>query len=166
MGLDMYLSATKYVSGAEYRRDSEGNLEKVANPAFNTLLEAIDLAAGDVREDLPSATVSITVAYWRKANAIHQWFVVECGEGEDNCKPYDVSREQLMELRDLCRQVILNPEKGEDILPTADGFFFGSTEYDEWYMEEVKATVELLDGILENPKFEFGGWDFEYRASW
>jgi hypothetical protein len=166
MGLDMYLSATKYVSGADYKRDGEGNLVKEANPLYAALLEATGLSADEVREDLPSATVSITVAYWRKANSIHQWFVVNCGEGEDNCKPYDVTREQLLELRDLCREVILDPERGEDILPTASGFFFGSTEYDEWYMEEVKNTADILDGILSNPKFEFDSWYFEYRASW
>jgi hypothetical protein len=166
MGLDMYLSATKYVYGADFLRNGEGSIERVPNPAFDTLIEAIGLAAGDVREDLPSATVSVTVGYWRKANAIHQWFVDNCGEGEDNCKPYDVSREKLLELRDLCREVILKPESGGDILPTASGFFFGSTEYDEYYLEQVEETVELLDSILNNPKFEFGDWNFEYQASW
>jgi hypothetical protein len=151
MGLDMFIWGKQRLWGIS---DESEELQDKVSSLFPEL--------GDAKVNV----VEAEVAYWRKANAIHQWFVVECGEGEDNCKPYDVSREQLMELRDLCRQVILDPEKGEDILPTESGFFFGSTEYDEWYMEEVKATVELLDGILENPKFEFGGWDFEYRASW
>lgn len=46
------------------------------------------------------------VIYWRKSNQVHNWFVVNAQDGEDNCQPHSVSREQLEELRDLCRAVL------------------------------------------------------------
>ena len=48
------------------------------------------------------------VGYWRKANAIHAWFERKCGEGEplDNCKEYYLNKEDLIELRDLCKKVL------------------------------------------------------------
>ena len=39
------------------------------------------------------------IAYWRKANAIHGWFVRNCADGVDECQPIAVSREALNHLR-------------------------------------------------------------------
>lgn len=166
MGLDMYLSARKYVSGANYTRDAENNLVKTYTPEFEMLLSTMGLSTDEVRDDVPSAEIEFTVGYWRKVNAVHMWFVNNCADGEDNCKPVRVDREQLVELRDLCREVLLDNGKAEDLLPSASGFFFGSTEYDEWYLQGLEETVEILDKVLGNPRFEFDGWDFSYCASW
>lgn len=48
------------------------------------------------------------VAYWRKANAIHDWFASHCApDGElENCEDYLVTKEQLIELRDTCEKVL------------------------------------------------------------
>lgn len=166
IGLDMYLSARKYLSGANYTRDAEDNLVKHYNPDYELLLGVVGLTAGDAREDVPSAQVEVTVGYWRKVNAVHIWFVDNCANGEDDCRPASVSRDQLVELRDLCREVSLDHDKAEDLLPSASGFFFGSTEYDEWYFQGIEETIEMLDRILANPRFEFDSWDFQYQASW
>lgn len=48
----------------------------------------------------------------------------------------------------------------EELLPTASGFFFGGTEYDQYYIEDVKHTVEVLETALK----ESG--DYYYSASW
>lgn len=103
------------------------------------------------------------VGYWRKANHIHNWFVENVQKGVDDCKPYWVEREQLKELLDVCRRVLNDPSLAESLLPTSRGFFFGSDEYDEWYMDGVKYTIELLEEIL---KVEHRGVYFEYESSW
>ena len=73
-------------------------------------------------------------------------------------------RDKLIELRELCLSVIRQPVSAVDTLPTQPGFFFGSYEYDEWYMEDLKLTVKQLDAILDSTK---DVWvDFIYRASW
>jgi hypothetical protein len=101
--------------------------------------------------------------YWRKANAIHKWFVENIQGGEDNCQRYYVEREQLVELRDLCAKLCTQREMAEETLPTADGFFFGSTEYDEWYWNDIEGTVQGLDKALQ--AFD-DKWQFHYRSSW
>ncbi len=186
MGLDMYLRAEKYVSGYEFYGE-----ERVEQ--YKSIVESLG-ATALADPNTPSLTVSITVAYWRKANQIHQWFVDNVQGGEDECRPHDVLREQLAELRDLCKEILeagtvtekvavstltedgkieerqqdaeaLSPAgiaKAEELLPTQSGFFFGGTEYDHWYVEDLKSTVEQIDRVLEAPD----EWWFKYQSSW
>ena len=110
-------------------------------------------------------TIIAEAMYRRKANAIHRWFVENAQGGEDNCERYYVSREQLLKLRDLCANLCTQKVEAlaEDSLPTTDGFFFGSTEYDEWYWNDIENTVKGIDTALET----FGdGWHFHYQSSW
>jgi hypothetical protein len=37
-----------------------------------------------------------------------------------------------------------------ELLPTQSGFFFGSTDYDEWYFNDVKEVLSWVDGVLDN----------------
>ena len=97
MGLDMYLRASKYVSGYDFR-GSEDVAEYKGLVATFKVDEYVD-------PHTPSANVEFTVAYWRKANHIHQWFVDHVQGGVDECQEAYVTREQLTELRDLCAQV-------------------------------------------------------------
>mgnify|MGYP000432712481 FL=1 len=159
MGLDMYLSARKYISGVDY---SAGFEKPVMPIEFRTLLDVAGLDDDDIRKDLPSGRIEVTVAYWRKVNAIHNWFVSNCADGEDDCRPMYVSRERLLELLDVVKEAIA--EKDADLLPPSSGFFFGSTDIDEWYWKDLEATRDTIQGILDNPKL--ADWDFEYQASW
>jgi hypothetical protein len=164
MGLDQYLYARKYVSSTDHSRDADGNYITTENEEFAQILKAMDISTDEVREDHPSVNIELSVGYWRKANAIHNWFVNEVQGGEDNCQDYYVSREQLIELRDLCQQVIDNPEDAEQLLSTQVGSFFGTYEYDEWYFGSLKDTTQIIDKVLNNSKFD--GWDFKYTSSW
>lgn len=168
MGLDMHLYANKYVFGSKYKRDEEGNFETSDNPELDTIINVVGLSREDLDEEYPSATISVKILRWRKANAIHQWFVDNVQDGEDDCKEYYVGRDNLESLLETLGEVIKAKEAGEaddstlkDILPTAGGFFFGGTEYD-W--SEVHRTYEALKKILSNPKFD--NFDFEYTSSW
>lgn len=104
---------------------------------------------------------STEIGYWRKANAIHRWFVENCQGGEDNCATYGVNHEELKELKRVCEKVLQKPEEAEDLLPTQSGFFFGPTEYDEWYIQDLKDTIEIIDWALTQD-FDY----FEYHSSW
>jgi hypothetical protein len=101
------------------------------------------------------------VGYWRKANAIHKWFVDNTQDGEDNCQESDVSIQQILVLYNLCKKVIKNPEKYNELLPMQEGFFFGSTEYSDYYLEYVKDTKKILKKCLNNPLERY-----QYQASW
>ena len=104
---------------------------------------------------------STEIGYWRKANAIHRWFVENCQDGEDNCATYTVVHEELKELKRVCEEVLQRPQEAEDLLPTQSGFFFGPTEYDEWYIQDLKDTIEIIDWALTQD-FDY----FEYHSSW
>ena len=154
MGLDMYLYASKYTSPAEWRPEDE-------RKKFKEILKAID-GEKFVDTDLPSVTVDLKVGYWRKANQIHQWFVDNVQDGNDNCAEYYVDRDKLIELRELCKLALKDKGKAEELLPTQSGFFFGSTEIDEWYFQDVNATIEIINRCLEMPDT----WTFKYQSSW
>lgn len=154
MGLDMYLSAKKYMSKYFDPADVE-RIEKINDIFGVTGVEDGDYGAEEVK---------FRIAYWRKANQIHQWFVDNCQEGIDECQETWVSREQLQELIDICKQVLADNSKAEELLPTQSGFFFGGTDYDEWYLGDLKYTVERFEKILADPAFAKA--DFYYQSSW
>ena len=60
--------------------------------------------------------------------------------------------------------IITNPELAAKLLPTQSGFFFGGTDYDEYYMEDVKYTFELLPKIISETDFD--KQVISYRSSW
>ena len=156
MGLDMYLSAKRYLS----HHFNDGDAEK--QEAIQKLFPELAGKSGRWGDASPVKEVSVEAGYWRKANQIHDWFVREVQGGEDNCAPYYVSREQLLELKKLCEEVLKNRKRASELLPTASGFFFGGTDYDDWYFSDLEATIRILDDALSLPE----SWDFEYRSSW
>lgn len=188
MGLDMYLTKEIYVG---------------ANYDWNNVKGKIEITQNDKKLpiDLSKVTYIVEhVGYWRKANAIHKWFVDNVQNGVDDCREYDVDIGQLKQLLGLCnsvikkvkyknelievkntptedgciieyknKKVIKNPEELSKILPTTSGFFFGNTEYDEYYIEDIYSTIGILENAIKD--FEKAAKDriiidFKYRSSW
>ena len=156
MGLDMYLKGKRYISN----HFNDGDSERAE--AIQKQFPELEGLAGRWGDASPVTGVDIDVGYWRKANAIHDWFVKNVQGGEDECRPHHVSREDLTALKDVCEQVLANKKLARDLLPTASGFFFGSTEFDQYYFQDLEQTVEIVDRCLALPL----AWDFEYRSSW
>ena len=104
-----------------------------------------------------------SLAYWRKVNQVHGWFVRECGEGVDECQQIDVPIPKLIELRQLCKNILADNSIAESVLPTVGGFFFGNYEYDEWYFRGIEETYFQLDKVL---KELHEGDEVIYQASW
>lgn len=103
------------------------------------------------------------VAYWRKANQIHAWFVNYIQDGEDDCGSYQVTPAQLEYLITDCKTALSGHSKAESILPSQAGFFFGSTNYDEGYFEDLEDTVKMLQTVLLELK---DGEELFYQSSW
>jgi hypothetical protein len=137
MGLDMYLTAERYFWFDEKKPVIDGH---------------------------EIQSVRAEAIYWRKANQIHNWFVEQIQNGEDECQEHSVGREKLVELRSLCKEAISNPDKAQEILPNIAGFFFGATHYNEWYIRDLEHTIEGIDRILTD--FPAEKWEFHYRSSW
>jgi hypothetical protein len=161
MGLDMYLRARKYT----YRRDLMTDTPSEAYKSITSVLPV-----GLVEEDgFTGAEVTATIAYWRKANQIHSWFVRNVQEGRDNCENYPVPVAKLDELLQLVTKVLDNHTKeyAHKYLAPEQGFFFGTYEVDEWYWEQLEYTKKRLTEIL---KIHHANLDqniyYEYQSSW
>jgi hypothetical protein len=141
MGLDMYLYAREYL--ADYDWYPEEVREKYNNVIKTTEGDSLQY------EGARNLIVEYEAMYWRKANAIHGWFVDNIQDGEDDCKRYPVSVENLKELVEVCQYVLANPNEAEEKLPTRSGFFFGGEQYDDWYFNNVEATVERLNKVID-----------------
>jgi len=156
MGLDMYLSKKTYI-GANYEHR-------------NVDLK-IDVKIGDKEIKINPKKVSYILeeaAYWRKSNHIHAWFVENCQGGEDDCEHYDVSTAQLKELIALCKEVLEKKDEAfsEANLPTQEGFFFGGTEYSEYYYSDLEDTIKMLTEAIADVDENDFNVDFEYHSSW
>ena len=103
------------------------------------------------------------VGYWRKANAIHAWFIDNVQDSQDNCGDYDVTREQLTELLNTVNTVLSDLSKAKALLPTRQGFFFGFYDYDDWYIENLNDTVKIIEKALTLVE---EGWTISYYSSW
>ena len=163
MGLDMYIYTQKWIPFRKSSEDEKGNED------FNKLVELTEINdLVDKERGYISAYSKVQVGYWRKANAIHKYFVDNCADGEDDCREMDVERETLEKLRDICKELSLSKdvERAAELLPPQGGFFFGSTNTDEWYFSNVEYTYNLLEKILEKISDEDYNYEFIYRASW
>lgn len=161
MGLDMYLSVRKYVPRIDYNKVQAG-ADPEPTQEFDNLVSQLGVADLIDEHSWTGMTVEVPVAYWRKVNAIHAWFVNNCADGVDECQPIRVSPDRAQELLELCNQVISNPEQAMKLLPTQAGFFFGGTDVDEWYMEGIKYTADVLRKLLSASNVD----SVIYQASW
>lgn len=174
MGLDMYLYAKKYIGD-----ESVDAISKLAN---TTNLPTPEWSK--------SISVEKLVGYWRKANAIHGWFVDEIGNGVDECQVMFIDRERLEKLRNDCIVALANPSREYQIedqkvvyllcdylnsletpidpatyespINPTDGFFFGGSERDDYYYFQLEYTINLVSSLLELDD----SYSFNYQASW
>lgn len=158
MGLDMYLTRRTYVKNWDHQPVEDRHTITVGGP----MADYIDTSkVCEIVED---------VAYWRKANAIHQWFVDNCQDGIDDCRDAYVDMAQLEELYLLCKTLLTSRdlEEAQSFLPPQAGFFFGPTDDPEWYWYWLEETVEQLDSIITSarPEDDLLRVSYYYRSSW
>jgi hypothetical protein len=104
------------------------------------------------------------IASWRKANAIHKWFVDNVQDGVDDCGEYKVTKEHLIQLQNTCNEILFDHNLAEVLLPTQSGFFFGNTNYDDWYYNDLAETVRIIDEILKTKPYCLD--ELYYSSSW
>jgi hypothetical protein len=186
MGLDMFLQKRSYVKNWEHMDKSE---------LHTVMVKRGSKKRPDIKPERVSYVIE-EVAYWRKFNALHGWFVNNLANGVDNCQEIYVSNENLKELHEtlLKAQEILNnanvvetPQKdwngSEYIVKTFDcenelnelgfaptkGFFFGSQNISSYFKEAVDNTaIEIGNILAEIEENEKNGFssDYYYQASW
>jgi hypothetical protein len=190
MGLDMYLD--KCSNKAWPHRDVNVDDLQTNDPELYNILKPMLVTRGKF---CPWTSLFEEVGYWRKANAIHKWFVDHVQNGNDDCGRYQVTKAQLEELLSTCEiiathtvvaegsvkngsvyadgvwqdqyidgLVVVNKKIAQDLLPTQSGFFFGSTDYDQYYMEDIFYTIDMLTKVLKTT--DFNEEVISYCSSW
>jgi hypothetical protein len=148
MGLDMYLSARR-------------NLYKRGDEEIVSVIKAEQIKG---MGDMEPKAILCSAMYWRKANAIHKWFVDNVQNGDDDCGEYEVYSGQLRELESLCLKVLAERGKATELLPPCEGFFYGSKEIDDYYWEYLQETADRIANLLSVEGAD--QWDFIYSSSW
>jgi len=169
MGLDMYLTKNYYVKNWDHFDEDKRwhvSATRGVDPRRVKDPERIFSIPSDKIEG-----ITTSVAYWRKANQIHDWFVQNCQDGVDECQRTFVSVDQLAYLRDLVTEALNDgtEEKARETLAPAEGFFFGDYDIDEYYWDNLRYTKEQLDIALAEyyAEAEAGIYgDFYYQSSW
>ena len=181
MGLDMYLTKKTYVKNWDHMKPEEQHTITIIGPMANVI------------KPKRITYIEEEVCYWRKANAIHKWFVDNCQDGVDDCREAWISKDKLHTLLDTVitvldsletilgdvhvgtaykngevnelyepGELIADTKIAEKLLPTQLGFFFGGTDYDQFYIGNLRHTRQVLQGILNEPN----SGEFYYQASW
>lgn len=92
------------------------------------------------------------IGYFRKVNFLVAFFEKK-GFDVPNQTPLAISKEDAEELLSKCEEVLLDHSKGPELLPTMSGFFFGNTDYNDYYYKDVEAVRDYVrDELL--PEFD------------
>jgi len=115
-----------------------------------------------VRVNKNEDSVDTELVYWRKANAIHNFFT-SLKEQHESCESIEVTKDMLGMLLDRCTMVLEDRSRADELLPTTSGFFFGSTQYDDWYFNKLEDTIKditpiLSDGDIKDGDLYYFGW--------
>jgi hypothetical protein len=149
MGLDQYLNKRIYIGANYEHRNISGEINLKADN------KPIEINLKNVSEIVEQ------VGYWRKANQIHAWMVANIQKGVDNCGNYYFDSKKRKELYDLCKRVLADRLLASELLPPQDGFFFGGTELDEYYFNDLEDTIQILEPTLGDVQS-----DYFYISSW
>ena len=142
MGLDQYLECEVKLSNMFIERGTDEDVKDDAHQLRN-LLDDIGVPADNTgKGNYGSIEITVHAGYWRKANAIHGWFVREVQHGEDDCGRYHVTLDKLHELRDLCKQVITAAKVEQGQVRTSTTFV------KEDGSDEVTVTEHYDEGVI------------------
>lgn len=161
MGLDMYFEAHKQTYSIFSKwEEQEGKVDLTNYPED---LKAIGeyIAADNFKSH--SVDESFQIGYFRKFNALHKYIVNNYANGVDDCQPIRLTRDQIKEMHEICTKILEDHSKAAELLPTGDGFFFGSTDYDDFYFRAVQKAEDLFTRIERDVPDTY---TIIYQASW
>lgn len=152
MGLDQYLSVRKYVSRSD--------------DIFDAVVSASDVGGIMEEDGYTGVFLEVPVMYWRKFNALHNHIVQVWGNGRDECQPIELPVDGLQTIVETLNTVLSNKSSAKELFPTTSGVFFGGTDYDEYYFEQVKRTRNELRDFLKKLDERTDDLYPVYQASW
>ena len=163
VGLDCWLYAKRYIWS-----DDRVELDDLQRIVASFISKGQDIF--EEMKDFTLTELKFEVGYWRKANQIHNWFVNNVQEGQDDCKSYSVDIEKLKEFLEIIDRILNEKDKkkqmglAKELLPSQSGFFFGRTDYDKYYFDELVKTKKIINKVLKIKNIS--QYDIEYGSSW
>lgn len=89
------------------------------------------------------------LAYFRKVNFLIPFFESFFNIEINNLEDLELTKESVEELRDRCEQVLKDHTLANNLLPTQKGFFFGSTDYDKYYYDDVEDVLVNCNTLFQ-----------------
>jgi hypothetical protein len=161
MGLDMYLTQKVYI-GSTWSEEGRPGIFEIEQNLCNNILK---IPMYKIK------TIELEFLYWRKANAIHNWFVKNIQDGVDDCGEYYIKQEKLQDLYSDLTKAILSQDP--TVIKPTGGFFFGSAEINDFYWAELNRTAAQIKPIIDEWKKPYdeqdpliSNSDFYYSSSW
>ena len=145
MGLDMHLTGVKHVRLSGYGSPVSGEV-----PISDK--EARGLPPSE--DGFPLKSRSLDMGYWRKHPNLHGYIVQNFAGGEDDCRPIELSEDDL--------ERIVSAVKSDSLIETT-GFFFGASDGSEkeYDIETFEKAIKWL-----KEKDERSYRYVTYQASW
>ena len=114
-------------------------------------LERLEACVNDILESF----VSYEDMYYRKVNCLYAYFSDRLEN--EQCL---VTKADVEDIIDRASKVLLahDEEVSAELLPTQSGFFFGSTEYDEYYYDDIADVYKQFTKYLEDWTDDTIGW--------
>jgi len=182
MGLDMYLSKRTFVKNWDHTKPEERHKITIKKGGKKTDIKEERIS--EITEDILQWRKANAIHNWFETNVAEiengrEVFVgrekltellntcekvlkhSELVKGKiTNGYSFDEKGKKVYELED--GEYIQDPSVAEELLPTQAGFFFGGTDYDQYYYNDIKETAESLKKLLEEDE----SGDFYYSANW
>ena len=172
-----------------YKEIGEG-INQIVKEFYPEDLQKIGLK--HIKDNFLSKQTRYQIGYWRKFNALQTFFQKRVESDYELCHGIYVHEDTIKDLISRFNKILkdiktcetgeiqycngwANGEKtyatakvyksevAKDLLPPGAGFFYGSQEIDEWYVEDIKYSLKLFKKALELMKL---GYDIIYEASW
>ena len=128
MGLDITFNRIKRVELSQ-----EAQEDRFGMVALDELYNNVELVYDEL-------------AYYRKVNFLYRYF---SDYMDANGIMAVVDKYAIEDIIECCKEVLADNSKAEELLPTVNGFFFGSTEYDKYYFKEVAKVLKDFEKILQ-----------------
>lgn len=88
-----------------------------------------------------------TNAYLRKCNAVIGYFKKEFDDELINAW---VNKEMINQFLQDIDKVLADHSLAKELIPTQSGFFFGSTDYDDYYFEKLERIKETFSSLVKD----------------
>ena len=143
----MGLGITFYKAKRSKDNETKERFEEIRKALAAEYLKSIDERNSKLIKELEDEKEKINpwneVAYFRKVNFLISFFGYE-----ENCSNIEIDKYQVEDLIEACKEVLANHDKASFLLPTQAGFFFGETDYNDWYFDDVQNVKEKFEEIL------------------